>query len=79
MIAVLEAFAPFTDLLPVKHDYLMKSGTLKGVYCYSGYLGGHGYQTPFTIMLNQETNSRNQILHLLASQFIPPAPAEQNR
>ena len=79
MIAVLEAFAPFTDLLPVKHDYLMKSVTLKGVYCYSGYLGGHGYQTPFTIMLNQETNSRNQILHLLASQFIPPAPAEQNR
>jgi hypothetical protein len=30
MIAVLEACAPFTDLLPVKHDYLMKSRTLKG-------------------------------------------------
>jgi serine-type D-Ala-D-Ala carboxypeptidase/endopeptidase (penicillin-binding protein 4) len=80
MITVLEAFAPFTDLLPVRHDYLMKSGTLKGVYCYSGYLGDHDRPVPFTIMLNQETNSRDQILHLLVSQFISPAPAEeQNR
>jgi serine-type D-Ala-D-Ala carboxypeptidase/endopeptidase (penicillin-binding protein 4) len=75
MIAVLEAFAPFSDLLPQKHDYLMKSGTLKGVYCYGGYLEDHGRQTPFAIMLNQETNSRNQILHLLAEQFTTPVSA----
>jgi serine-type D-Ala-D-Ala carboxypeptidase/endopeptidase (penicillin-binding protein 4) len=74
MIAVLEAFAPFADLLPVKHDYLMKSGTLKGVYCYSGYLKDLGRQVPFSIMLNQETNSRNQILGLLAEQFMPSDP-----
>ena len=73
MIAVLEAFASFTDLLPVKHDYLMKSGTLKGVYCYSGYL--EGSRVPFSIMLNQETNSRDQILGLLKAQFITPRPS----
>ena len=73
MIAVLEAFAPFTDLLPVKHDYLMKSGTLKGVYCYSGYLDGS--RVPFSIMLNQEANSRDQILDLLTAQFITPCPS----
>ena len=77
MIAVLEAFAPFSDLLPAKHDYLMKSGTLKGVYCYSGYLEDHGRPAPFTIMLNQETNSRDQILRLLAAQFMPPTSAER--
>jgi serine-type D-Ala-D-Ala carboxypeptidase/endopeptidase (penicillin-binding protein 4) len=73
MIAVLEAFAPFTDLLPVRHDYLMKSGTLKGVYCYSGYL--EGSRVPFSIMLNQETNSRDQILGLLTAQFVIPRPS----
>ncbi len=74
MITVLEAFAPFTDLLPVKHDYLLKSGTLTGVYCYSGYLGGG--RAPFSIMLNQETNSRDQILRLLTAQFMTPRSAE---
>jgi serine-type D-Ala-D-Ala carboxypeptidase/endopeptidase (penicillin-binding protein 4) len=69
MITVLEAFSPFADLLPVKHDTLIKSGTLKGVYCYSGYLEDQGRMTPFTIMLNQQVNSRNQILGLLAARF----------
>ena len=73
MLTVLEAFAPFTDLLPVKHNHLMKSGTLTGVYCYSGYM--EGSRTPFSIMLNQETNSRDQILRLLTAQFMTPGPA----
>jgi serine-type D-Ala-D-Ala carboxypeptidase/endopeptidase (penicillin-binding protein 4) len=69
MIAVLEAFAPFADLLPTKHDTLMKSGTLKGVYCYAGYLEDHSRPTPFAIMLNQGVNSRSQILDLLSARF----------
>jgi D-alanyl-D-alanine carboxypeptidase/D-alanyl-D-alanine-endopeptidase (penicillin-binding protein 4) len=73
MITVLEAFVPFADLLPVKHDYLMKSGTLTGVYCYGGYL--EGSRVPFSIMLNQETNSRDQILRRLTAQFKTPSPA----
>jgi D-alanyl-D-alanine carboxypeptidase/D-alanyl-D-alanine-endopeptidase (penicillin-binding protein 4) len=72
MITVLEAFSPFADLLPVKHDTLIKSGTLKGVYCYSGYLEDHGRMAPFAIMLNQQVNSRNQILELLAARFATP-------
>jgi serine-type D-Ala-D-Ala carboxypeptidase/endopeptidase (penicillin-binding protein 4) len=73
MITVLEAFAPFADLLPTKHEALIKSGTLKGVYCYSGYLEDQGRMAPFAIMLNQQVNSRNQILSLLAARFAPPA------
>ena len=73
MLTVLEAFAPFVDLLPTKHDTLLKSGTLKGVYCYGGYLEDHGHPAPFAIMLNQEVNSRNQILQLLSARFGAPA------
>ncbi len=69
MINILKKFSPFADLLPIKHDLLLKSGTLKGVYCYGGYLGDHGRTVPFSIMLNQKTNSRDQILRILEKQF----------
>jgi serine-type D-Ala-D-Ala carboxypeptidase/endopeptidase (penicillin-binding protein 4) len=72
MITVLEAFAPYVDLLPTKHETLLKSGTLKGVYCYSGYLDDQGRMAPFAIMLNQQVNSRNQILSLLTERFTAP-------
>ncbi len=65
MLEVLERFTPFADLLPIKHDLLMKSGTLKGVYCYAGYLEEQGKAVPFAIMLNQPTNSRDGILRIL--------------
>lgn len=71
MIRVLEAFAPHIDLIPTKHDFLMKSGTLKGVYCYGGYFEDHDGLVPFSIMLNQEVNSRDKILRLLAARFEP--------
>ena len=81
MISVLESFVPHLDLLPVKHGFLMKSGTMKGVYCYGGYFENHGRLVPFSIMLNQEVNNRDKILKLLAARFEPhpaPVPAEQS-
>jgi serine-type D-Ala-D-Ala carboxypeptidase/endopeptidase (penicillin-binding protein 4) len=78
MVKVLEAFLPFADLLPTKHDLLIKSGTLKGVYCYAGYLQDHGHSIPFAIMLNQQINSREQILNLLISYLQQPEILLQN-
>lgn len=75
MISVLEAFAPHIDLFPVKHDFLLKSGTMQGVYCYSGYFEDHGRLLPFSIMLNQEANNRDAILKSLAARFETPRAA----
>jgi serine-type D-Ala-D-Ala carboxypeptidase/endopeptidase (penicillin-binding protein 4) len=69
MLRVLEKFSPYADLLPIKHDLLLKSGTLKGVYCYGGYLQDRDRTAPFTIMLNQKINSRDRILRILESHF----------
>ncbi len=69
MLKVLTDLTPYADLLPVRHDLLLKSGTLKGVYCYGGYLQDQGRTAPFTIMLNQEKNSRDPILQILERYF----------
>ena len=62
MHAVLKAFTPYRTLLPKENRSFIKSGTLKGVYCYAGFnvLGSNTY--PFVIMLNQARNARDLIL-----------------
>jgi D-alanyl-D-alanine carboxypeptidase/D-alanyl-D-alanine-endopeptidase (penicillin-binding protein 4) len=67
MVSVLEKFAPYKELLPLKHDIPLKSGTLSGVYCYAGYLPQQ-HDAPFVILLNQPHNNRDVILHTLAAQ-----------
>jgi len=74
LLKVLEKFIPYAALLPIKHDLLLKSGTMKGVYCYGGYLQYLGYSLPFTIMLNQEKNNRDLILHILESRVRKTRP-----
>jgi D-alanyl-D-alanine carboxypeptidase/D-alanyl-D-alanine-endopeptidase (penicillin-binding protein 4) len=69
MLKVLDKFSPYADLLPIKHNLFIKSGTLDGVYCYGGYFIHHGYTAPFVIMLNQKTNTRDQILTILKARF----------
>lgn len=73
MIAVLQKFAPYQELLPVKNGIPLKSGTLTGVYCFAGYLRQQ-QETPFVILLNQPQNNRDEILHILtADQKTKPA------
>jgi D-alanyl-D-alanine carboxypeptidase/D-alanyl-D-alanine-endopeptidase (penicillin-binding protein 4) len=64
MITALREFAPFMELLPVKHGVPLKSGTLTGVYCYAGYIPQQ-QDAPFVILLNQPQNNRDEILGLL--------------
>lgn len=65
MIQLLESFKPYSHLLPDENGKFIKSGTLKGVYAYAGYFRENERLDSFVILLNQEKNNRDQILHLL--------------
>ncbi len=62
MMQTLLAFRPFMQLMQEKKGANIKSGTLKDVYNYAGYLNDG---KPFVIMLNQEKNTRDTILKRL--------------
>jgi D-alanyl-D-alanine carboxypeptidase/D-alanyl-D-alanine-endopeptidase (penicillin-binding protein 4) len=62
LVAILERFKPHSELLSRKNDILLKSGTMKGVYCYAGYFSQEDSLTPFAILLNQAQNNRDSIL-----------------
>ena len=55
LVEVVEAFAPYRDLLPVHNDRVhAKTGTLRGVSCYAGYVEREGRWLPFGLMVNQQ-------------------------
>ncbi len=59
MLTVLKAFRPNAHLLGKRMGVLTKSGSMKGIYNYAGYLtDGSGY----VIMLNQSRNTRRAVL-----------------
>ncbi|MBU0674606.1 MAG: D-alanyl-D-alanine carboxypeptidase [Proteobacteria bacterium] len=62
MLALLERFRPYAELLPERDGLLVKSGTLSGVYSYAGYLPDGD---SFAIILNQPDNNRDRLLLLL--------------
>ncbi|MBU0663777.1 MAG: D-alanyl-D-alanine carboxypeptidase [Proteobacteria bacterium] len=66
MITALQKFAPYQELLPIKKGFPLKSGTLKGVYCYAGYIPQQ-QDAPFVILLNQVQNNRDEVLHILSA------------
>ena len=65
MMAILESFRPYAELLPEQDDSLRKSGTLTGVYNYAGYIPRTDGLYPFVILTSQPTNNRDTILRLL--------------
>lgn len=65
MIRLLESFKPYAKLLPQEDGKFMKSGTLKGVYSYAGYFVKNGKLDSFTLLLNQEKNTRDRVLDVL--------------
>ncbi|MDD9891386.1 MAG: D-alanyl-D-alanine carboxypeptidase [Gammaproteobacteria bacterium] len=65
MMRILETFRPYADLLPEINGALRKSGTLTGVYNFSGYIQGPDGLYPYVILTNQETNNRDEILQIL--------------
>ncbi len=67
LLAILNAFAPHSTLLPLKNSRRVKSGTLTGVYAYAGYLNGDKGPDGFVLILNQAANTRDRLLDLLAA------------
>lgn len=62
MLKVLQKFTPHAHLLRKRRQVLIKTGTMKGIYNYAGYLPDG---KPFVIMLNQKANTRSTVLDRL--------------
>ncbi len=62
MLAVLETFKPYIGLLKSKDGAPGKSGYLSGVHCYAGYFPRGKSWDPFVILLNQQENTRDELL-----------------
>ncbi len=66
MLEVLQVFRPYAYLMRKREGVLTKSGSMKGIYNYAGYLNdGNAY----VILLNQSRNSRRGLLRLLKKQY----------
>lgn len=66
MLKVLEAFSQHASLLDKRRGVFAKTGTLKGVYNYAGYLNE---ETAYVILLNQRENRREQVLDRLKKHY----------
>jgi D-alanyl-D-alanine carboxypeptidase/D-alanyl-D-alanine-endopeptidase (penicillin-binding protein 4) len=54
LLDVLRAFEPHRDLLPEQDPRIRaKTGTLRGVSCYAGYVERAGRWEPFVLLINQ--------------------------
>ena len=63
LLRILQLFRPYGSLLPYKKGMLLKSGTMREVYSYAGYLSEGG--AAFAILLNQTENTRDALLDSL--------------
>jgi D-alanyl-D-alanine carboxypeptidase/D-alanyl-D-alanine-endopeptidase (penicillin-binding protein 4) len=68
MIAVLQKFRKYADMLPLKKNIPLKSGTMTGVYSYAGYLSKRSDAPAFVLILNQKENNRDALLNQLKQQ-----------
>jgi D-alanyl-D-alanine carboxypeptidase/D-alanyl-D-alanine-endopeptidase (penicillin-binding protein 4) len=72
LIDVLDAMAPYRNLVPVQDgnpNVRAKTGTLRGVSCYAGWVRRNGGWTPFSLLINQQVayGFRNQVASALAA------------
>ncbi|UCD66568.1 MAG: D-alanyl-D-alanine carboxypeptidase [Deltaproteobacteria bacterium] len=65
MIQLLDSFKYYAKDLPYEEGRLLKSGTLKGVYTYGGYLIENENLDSFVLLLNQKKNNRDRLLDVL--------------
>lgn len=74
MLKVLQQFKPHADMLPMRRRVRTKSGTMKGVYNYAGYLRDGN---PYVVLLNQEANTRSTVLDRLKQGRYPKESLEK--
>ncbi len=67
MLSIMERFKPHAGLLAAKDGHPVKSGTLKDVSNYAGYIKTEKGLRSFVIILNQKKNYRDTIFKLLAA------------
>ncbi len=79
LLTILYHFKPYSELLHKKDGILLKSGTMKDVYCYAGYFPQGNNLTPFAILLNQSKNNRIKILELLHAALLQQPPSQTNQ
>lgn len=86
LVRVLHRFSPYASLLTPHDGILLKSGTMSDIFCYAGYFEEKSRLVPFAILLNQEKNTRKDVLRLLQRSEVrtaslpqagPSAPATQ--
>jgi len=65
---LVKAFAPYLDLLPEKDGVRAKTGTLRGVSCYAGFVRRDGEWAPFSLLINESVpyRLREQVASALA-------------
>ncbi len=73
LVQVLHRFSPYADLLTPKEGVLLKTGTMRNIFCYAGYLEEENRKVPFAVLLNQENNTRKDILQLLQRSTVKTA------
>jgi len=69
LLQAVKAFAPYRDLLPKhKGQVSAKTGTLKGVSCYAGFVQRKGRWEPFSLLINEpvDYNLRLRVAETLA-------------
>lgn len=64
MLALLDRFRPYSELLPTVEGLRAKTGTLRGIYTLAGYAGPEN-EWEFILFLEQNRNSRNEIAALI--------------
>lgn len=70
LVEAVNAFEPYLNLLPKQNARVRaKTGTLRGVSCYAGFVKRNGRWEPFSLLINQEApyNLRLQVADDLAT------------
>ena len=69
LVDVLRLFAPYRELLPAQDERIRaKTGTLRGISCYAGYVQRAGRWEPFALLINEPVayELRRQVADSLA-------------
>ncbi len=76
MMEVVKAFTPYRFLLRTfkKGKVMAKTGTLKGVSCYAGFVNRNGKWQPFSVLINQSVGGnlrKNAAIQMTSNKKLP--------